>query len=160
MAKDSPGVYVPPPLFYVACFFLGLGLQRVLPLPMAPVPGSLSLIMAVCCFTVAAFFVLPALLRFLRTRNTLITALPARSLQIGGIYAYSRNPMYLGLMLVYTGLALLIGNWWTLLLIPVLVLVVQRMIILREEHYLQRAFGTEYTAYKAKVRRWIGRQRV
>ena len=99
---------------------------------------------------------LPRSLRFLRTRNTLVTALPARSLQTGGIYAFSRNPMYAGLLLVYCGLALLVGNWWTLLLVPVLVTVVQRVVILPEERYLQRAFGADYTAYKARVRRWIG----
>jgi protein-S-isoprenylcysteine O-methyltransferase Ste14 len=156
MAKDSPGVYLPPPLIYVACFFIGLGLQRLLPLPPGPGPSVWAQGLAVCCFVLAALLAPPALLRFLRTRNTLVTALPARSLQTGGIYAYSRNPMYAGLLLVYTGLALLLGNWWTLLLIPVLVWAVQRVVILPEERYLQRAFGADYTAYMAKVRRWIG----
>lgn len=64
--------------------------------------------------------------------------------------------MYMGMLLLYAGLALLLGNWWTLLLVPVLVWAVQRVVILPEERYLQRAFGADYTTYKAKVRRWIG----
>lgn len=158
MRKDSPGVYLPPPLIYVACFFLGLGLQQLLTLPPGPESGTGTEVFALCCFVLAALLLPPALLRFLRSRNTLVTALPARSLQTGGIYAFSRNPMYMGLLLVYTGLALLLGNWWTLLLIPLLAWVVRRVVILPEERYLQRAFGADYTAYQAKVRRWIGRR--
>lgn len=158
MKKDSPGVYLPPPLFYVASFFLAFALQKLLPLPAGPGPGRTCTVLAVCCFVLGAMAIAPALLRFLRTHNTLVTALPARSLQTGGIYAYSRNPMYTGLLLVYAGLALLKGNWWTLLLMPLLAWVVQRVVILPEERYLQRAFGADYTAYKTKVNRWIGRR--
>lgn len=156
MPKDSPRVYMPPPLLYVACFFAALGLQQVLPLPPGPGRGPVAMLTAISCFVLAGVFLLPALLRFLRTRNTVVTMLPARSLQTGGIYAFSRNPMYMGMLLLYAGLALLLGNWWTLLLVPVLVWAVQRVVILPEERYLQRAFGADYTTYKAKVRRWIG----
>ncbi|GAB3714419.1 hypothetical protein GCM10027592_54200 [Spirosoma flavus] len=84
-----------------------------------------------------------------------ITSKPARSLQTGGIYSLSRNPMYLGLLLLYAGLSLLIGNVWTMLLLPFLVLIVTRYVIKREERYLERAFGHAYQSYKEKVRRWL-----
>ena len=58
-----------------------------------------------------------------------MTIRPARSLQTDGIYAWTRNPMYLGLLFLYSGLALLLGNGWTLLLIPFLMLFVQLYII-------------------------------
>jgi len=63
--------------------------------------------------------------------------------------------MYLGLLLLYCGMGVLKGNWWTFILIPLLVVVVQTYVIKKEEHYLQNAFGEEYSAYKNKVRRWL-----
>lgn len=160
MAKDSPGVHLPPPLIYVAFFLLSVGLQRVIPLPahlLHPLP---KLIIGVVCCTAALVLVLPALLAFLRSRNTLITFLPAKSLQTAGIYAWSRNPMYFGLLLVYTGLACSIGNLWTLFLVPLVVLAVEHLVIRKEESYLERAFGQVYLEYKGRVRRWAGRRTI
>jgi protein-S-isoprenylcysteine O-methyltransferase Ste14 len=56
---------------------------------------------------------------------------------------------------LYTGCAFLWGSWWTLLWLPVLILLMTRFVIQREERYLKRAFGNSYTAYKQQVRRWI-----
>jgi protein-S-isoprenylcysteine O-methyltransferase Ste14 len=63
--------------------------------------------------------------------------------------------MYLGLLFLYTGIAFFTGNWWTFILIPVVIAVVTIYVIRREEKYLYDAFGEEFTAYTAKVRRWI-----
>jgi protein-S-isoprenylcysteine O-methyltransferase Ste14 len=159
MAKDSPGVHLPPPLIYVALFFASIGLQRIVPLSMGPAGAPWSRYVGIIFLVVAVVFVFPALLTFLRSRNTLITFLPAKSLQTGGVYAWSRNPMYFGLLMAYSGLAFLVGNWWTLILLPVVVFAVDRLVILNEEAYLDRAFGAEYAAYKGRVRRWFGRNR-
>lgn len=159
MAKDNPGVHLPPPLIYVSGFLLSIGLQRILPLPKALLRAARPNIPGLACCALALVFIVPALLAFLRSRNTLITFLPARTLETGGIYAWSRNPMYFGLLMAYAGLAFLIGNWWTLILMPVVVFGVERLVIKREEAYLERAFGPEYTAYKGRVRRWFGRMR-
>ncbi|HVZ55824.1 MAG TPA: isoprenylcysteine carboxylmethyltransferase family protein [Chitinophagaceae bacterium] len=153
--KDSPGVKIPPPLIYAAIFLLSLLLQRLVPwdrhllaTPAFQVAGWVWL----GCFAVCT---LPALWKFLRTRNTVVTVLPARSLATSGIYRVTRNPMYLGLLFLYAGLGVFRGNWWTFALLPLVVLIVQQYIILREEHYLERAFGEQYAAYKLKVRRWL-----
>jgi protein-S-isoprenylcysteine O-methyltransferase Ste14 len=63
--------------------------------------------------------------------------------------------MYLGLVLLYTGLAFLTGNWWTLILLPFVVVVVNYFMIRPEEKYLERSFGQSYLEYRSKVRRWI-----
>ncbi|MEJ7683307.1 MAG: isoprenylcysteine carboxylmethyltransferase family protein [Segetibacter sp.] len=93
--------------------------------------------------------------RFVNTKNTLVTIKPATSLVTSGIYSRSRNPTYLSLLLLYTGIALLFGNWWTIILVPVLAAIITLFIIKPEERYLERAFGKDYLEYKAKVRRWI-----
>jgi protein-S-isoprenylcysteine O-methyltransferase Ste14 len=63
--------------------------------------------------------------------------------------------MYVSLVCLYSGLAVFLGNWWTLILLPFLIIVVQLYVINKEEQYLQQAFGNSYTEYKRRVRRWI-----
>ena len=63
--------------------------------------------------------------------------------------------MYLGLLLLYFGLGVFKGNWWTFILAPFLVLIIQIYVIKKEEKYLQNAFGEEYNRYREKVPRWI-----
>jgi protein-S-isoprenylcysteine O-methyltransferase Ste14 len=63
--------------------------------------------------------------------------------------------MYLGLLLLYSGIGLLAGNWWTFILIPLLIIVINNLVIKREENYLERTFGQSYLDYKKKTRRWV-----
>ncbi len=155
MTTDNPHVHVPPPLLYVIIFLASVFLHHVIPLHFGPGRGSWTPVLGIVLIGLALLCMLPALVKFSRTKNTLIPNRPASSLQTGGIYAISRNPMYLGLLLAYLGICLFVGNWWTLLLTPLLILIVQRVVIIKEESYLQRAFGAEYDAYRARVRRWI-----
>lgn len=153
--KDNAGVYLPPPILYVAVFFLSILIQRYFPLPMGPIGSSLGSYLSVVFILIGIMFALPALIAFFKTKNTLITIKPATSLQTKGIYNISRNPMYVGLLSVYIGIALILGNWWTFLLIPLVIFVITRYVIIKEERYLERAFGQDYLNYKTKVRRWL-----
>jgi protein-S-isoprenylcysteine O-methyltransferase Ste14 len=63
--------------------------------------------------------------------------------------------MYVGLAAVYLGGTLLLNDAWPIALFPVVIALVRRRVIAREEAYLERKFGDEYRAYKARVRRWI-----
>lgn len=72
-----------------------------------------------------------------------------------GPFALTRNPLYLSMTLLYTGLTLIINTIWPLLLLPFVLVVVQRGVIEREERYLERKFGEEYLSYKSRVRRWL-----
>ena len=72
-----------------------------------------------------------------------------------GIYGITRNPMYVGLAMVYLGITCFIGNWWNIILFPLLFLIVQEYIIKREEKYLEFEFGQQYDDYKRIVRRWL-----
>lgn len=154
--KDNPGVYIPPPLFYVAVFLLAIWLQSNFPIDKHIFESRWIRLLGIVILVIAAgVFLFRSLLQFLRSKNTVITALPAHSLQTSGIYSFTRNPMYLGLILVYIGITCFVGNWWNLILLPILMIIVQQYIIKREEQYLERRFGQEYLDYKRKVRRWI-----
>lgn len=153
--KDHPGVYIPPPLIYVAFFFLSAALQKIMPLNNLFLQTATATTAGWILLVAGMVIVVPALWKFIVSKNTVVTIKPASSLQTTGIYAITRNPMYLGLLLLYCGIGIFKGNWWTFMLIPLLIVAVQLYIIRKEERYLQRAFGNEYLQYKRKVRRWI-----
>jgi protein-S-isoprenylcysteine O-methyltransferase Ste14 len=80
---------------------------------------------------------------------------PVPRLVIDGPFRYTRNPGYLGLAMLYAGIAVLRNALWAILFLPLVVYVIQRQVIGREERYLERTFGEEYLAYKRRVRRWV-----
>ena len=94
---------------------------------------------------------------FRRARTTVNPLKPEKSsaLVMSGIYQYTRNPMYLGLLLVLLGWVLFVSNIIAFVLLPVFILYLNRFQIGPEERTLASMFGQEFTAYKAKVRRWI-----
>jgi protein-S-isoprenylcysteine O-methyltransferase Ste14 len=153
--SKGPGVYVPPPLFYVLTFFVAVLIQKRIPIDDAFFHVKAIKAAGVIFLIIALFFLLRSLRQFFLTKNTIILIRPASSLQTTGIYAITRNPMYVGLAILYLGVTCFIGNWWNLILLPFLILIVQEYIIKREEKYLELEFGSEYEAYKNKVRRWL-----
>ena len=153
--KDNPGVYIPPPLFYVVTFLAALFLQRKFPINALLFRGHSIKFLGLAFVVIALFFLIRSFRQFFQSKNTLVTIWPASSLQTNGIYHITRNPMYLGLAIVYLGLSCIIGNWWNLILLPFLLLLVQQYIIKNEEKYLERRFGKEYADYRHKVRRWL-----
>lgn len=79
----------------------------------------------------------------------------ATSIVTSGIFGYTRNPMYIGIALVLIGWAFFLAAPWTLLGPVAFVLYITRFQIVPEERVLSEKFGAEFTAYLAKVRRWL-----
>ena len=77
------------------------------------------------------------------------------SLVTSGIYGYSRNPMYVGLVLVLFSWALYLSHFLAFVLLPIFILYMTRFQIQPEERMLAQKFGKAYQTYKAKVRRWV-----
>ena len=137
---DNPGIKVPPPLVYLLALLLGLLVDRKVHVPLLPHGMAL-----------AGWFV-----RTMRSADTTIRIdKPASGLVQHGPFHYSRNPGYVALALVYAGIAVLRNALWAILLLPLVVWVIEREVIEREERYLERAFGEEYLTYKKRVRRWV-----
>lgn len=153
--KDSPGVYIPPPLFYVFTFIIAIIIQRKFPIDNSLFQQQWLKISGIVFLVISLFFLVRSLRQFFKTKNTLILIKPATSLQTNGIYGLTRNPMYVSLAIVYLGLSCLIGNWWNFILFPVLLFIVQEYIIKSEERYLEREFKQEFADYKSKVSRWL-----
>ncbi len=96
-----------------------------------------------------------AFIQMIRARTTVHPGHKASALVYGGIYRFTRNPMYLSLTLLMLGLGIFLANLWMVLFAPALLLYFQERVVKREEAYLGARFGADYLGYKAKVRRWI-----
>lgn len=96
-----------------------------------------------------------ALIAFRRARGTDKHRNSAARLVTSGIYRFTRNPVYLGFLLMLVGLPLDAGSYWGILLTPLMIFVFNRLIIEQEEQTLQQKFGDEYKSYQSTVGRWI-----
>jgi protein-S-isoprenylcysteine O-methyltransferase Ste14 len=151
--RDSAGVRLPPPLIYLAGFLMGLAAERIVSTPSLPRPAAIAA--GVTGGALAAALDGGAMRRFLRAHTAMEPWKPASALVTGGPYRLTRNPMYLGMACLYAGLALAFGLLWSLALLPVVLVLVDRFVIVREERYLERRFGDSYREYQAQVRRWL-----
>lgn len=150
---QSSGIQFPPPFLYVGVFLLGLLLDELV--PVAPLPRSLSRLLAALLLLPGFGLLLWSLWLFLKARTSPLPMRPTTALVFSGPYRWTRNPMYLAMLLVYLGLALSFDVFWVLVLTPVVLSLVVRLVIRREEEYLETKFGDEYRQYKTQVRRWI-----
>lgn len=156
----SPGVLVPPPLIYIAAFVTALGLNRVWPMGLLPAGASAGTAawMERAAEGLLILGVIPLLFGvfgFVRHRTAISPAARATTLITGGPYRFSRNPIYLAFTLLYLGAALRSNVLWTLTLLLVVLVVMSRFVIAREEQHLTAVFGEPYRAYCRDVRRWI-----
>jgi len=155
MADNSPDiahVIAPPPLIYALPLLAGLLLDHYY--PQAIVPQSWAHILGPLV-VVLGFFGLPAVLAFRRAGTHPQPWKPTTALVVTGPYRFSRNPMYVGFTLFYLGISVWVNSLWPLLLLPLVLVVMSRGVIAREERYLERRFGDDYRAYRARVRRWL-----
>lgn len=151
----SPGVRFPPPLLHVAGLAAGWFLERrVRALPLL---GDPDLVSAFGMLLVALGLALTAwgMLTFRAAHTAIIPMRGASRLVDHGPYRYTRNPMYTGFTLMYVGAAAMMYSAWPLLALPIVVGLLIRLVIEREERYLQDAFGADYSGYRARVRRWL-----
>lgn len=75
-----------------------------------------------------------------------------------GIFAISRNPLYLASVLVFLGLALALNMGWALITLLISIILCHHILIVPEEEYLMAKFGQEYESYVSSVNRWLGRK--
>ncbi|HVM79915.1 MAG TPA: isoprenylcysteine carboxylmethyltransferase family protein [Stellaceae bacterium] len=151
--RDSARVIAPPPLIYLGFLALGLALHRFWPAGFLPEIARLPF----GAVLIASGLVLAGLgFRELRRVGTNIAPhLPSTALATGGVYGYTRNPLYVALTLFYLGIAAGTNDLWQLLLLAPLLVVMRHGVIGREERYLEAKFGDAYRQYKQRVRRWV-----
>lgn len=153
--EDGANVRFPPPLIYIAGLALGAVAGRLAHLPTLGLSFATRSVGGVAIGVVGLFVMFAGAGLFLRRRTAILPFKPASSLVTSGILGLTRNPMYLGMAVFYVGVAILLNSLSALVLLPLVLTIVQTQVIAREEAYLERAFGDEYRAYKARVGRWF-----
>ena len=154
--NDTSGVRILPPFIYAGFFAVGYGVHRFVPIQLWPGgPPAVARVAAWALLGVCLVLAGSAVFLFRRAGTAPNPTRPTTAIVVHGPFRFTRNPMYLGLVALYVSLSLFVNSVWPLVLLPIVVAVVQRQVILREEAYLERKFGEQYRAYKARVRRWI-----
>lgn len=153
---SNPGVFFPPPLYFIAGVGAGLLLDRyIVALPIPPVLAGFGSMLGIGLVGTGLLLMAWGVVTFRRAGTAIIPHQSASRLVLSGPYRFTRNPMYTGFTIAYIGVSALSGTVWPLLLLPIVLLIVSRVVIQREERYLEDAFGTEYTEWCARVRRWL-----
>jgi protein-S-isoprenylcysteine O-methyltransferase Ste14 len=154
-SKDSAGIRIPPPLYFFACLGIGLFLEYLFPIHLV----SLSLIpraIVGCTFTlISLYFAVSGFITLINNNTSFDTAKSTTKIVISGAYRFSRNPLYLSLLLLLFGIAFLMLSFWLFFTVPILFVLFLFKAVKPEESYLSQKFGQEYLDYSAKVRRWI-----
>ena len=151
--KDSAKVLGSPPLVLLA--LLAAGSLAHLFLPVELYSGSFPNVVGLPFIAAAIVLFMLSVREFSRSGTPVRGSEPAAVVVASGPYRFSRNPIYLSMLLLEAGIALMANSAWLLAAVAVMFAYLSLGVIAREEDYLSRKFGDEYLRYKASVRRWI-----
>jgi protein-S-isoprenylcysteine O-methyltransferase Ste14 len=150
------GVIARPPLLFLTALLLGLAVDHLLALPLTiPEVDLVPWIVAGSSILIGLALAATGIRNFSRAGTPVPTNEPTRALVTTGVHGWTRNPIYLGMFLVYGGIGVAARSPWTLLLTLPLAITIRYGVVAREEAYLERRFGDAYRDYKGRVRRWL-----
>ena len=155
--KSGAAVRIPPPAAGILTIVIGYVIGKLVPILTAyelSVPGRYWIGGAIVIVAGIVLGIWPIRL-FKDTGQNATPWSETPEIIIKGPYKFTRNPMYLMMMLVNLGFAVVLSEAWILILMPILSLVLYHIAIKHEEVYLEEKFGESYRAYKQSVRRWI-----
>jgi protein-S-isoprenylcysteine O-methyltransferase Ste14 len=152
--QDSAKVSFPPPFVFLGMLLLGLVLDRIMPWSLeltwiGRYVGGGILVAA------GLLFIMSAMGMFRKAGTDVKPWKTTSAIVDSGVYRFTRNPMYLGMAMLYAGLGLAFSSLGAFILLPVLILIIRTQVIAREERYLEGKFGQSYLDYKSRVRRWL-----
>ena len=147
----GPGVRIPPPVLVAGVLAAAWVLQKVVPVPLGPPLPSIGALVIFGAIALIGW----AVLVLVRAGNDPRPDKPDAAMVEGGPFRFGRNPIYLGFILVMLGFALRWGDLWGWVAVAASHLLLDRLVVAKEEAYLATRFGAAYAAYSARVRRWV-----
>lgn len=150
---DNPNVITFPPLIYAIPLAVGLLLHILFPVNLLPPVGAY--VLGGLLFILAGILAVLASRTMRQAGTNVDPSQPTTAIVSNGPFRLTRNPLYLSLTLLYGSISLLANALWPMLILPIVLIIVDRGVIVREERYLEGKFGEEYTQYKIRVRRWV-----
>ena len=154
--RDHAGVFVPPPLLFALPLLGAIILNSRRPWPIAEGVSTTLVIGGFAAIGGAIALVLASIATFRQAETTILPAgRPTTAIVERGPYRVTRNPMYLSMALAYLGASIALNNFWAIVFLPAILIVVDVFVIRREERYLTSKFGQSYRDYCSRVRRWL-----
>jgi protein-S-isoprenylcysteine O-methyltransferase Ste14 len=155
-ATDHPDVITFPPLIYLAGLGLSLAAKLLGRLPITPKwLGRPRRKAGIALIGAGVGMAIWGARTFQEAGTNISPHQPASALVEEGPYQYTRNPIYIGMTAVYSGITLLLNNLWGFLVLPGVLAVLERGVIEREETYLRATFGDAYDEYTERIPRWL-----
>ena len=153
MKNDHADVKIHPPVLTLIHLAIAYVAKWAIPIPLVlpDVVRTGGLVLVAVGFLLAA----AAFAGFRKAHTTVDPHGSVSQLVTSGIYRFTRNPIYLGFVLILAGFPLFSGTVWGVILAPVLILNMNSLVIQHEEAYLEKKFSDEYTRYRSRVRRWL-----
>jgi protein-S-isoprenylcysteine O-methyltransferase Ste14 len=148
-------LHVPVPWVFVLTYLLGVALEHILHPTIPPTATSISTIFGAVFFAMGAVIAGWGLVLFRKAKTTTVPGKLSGKLVTWGPYRFTRNPMYVGLVLAYLGEAGLMKQIWPVVLLPLTVAYLNWTVIPLEEAKLDEAFHDEFGQYRSRVRRWF-----
>ena len=153
--KDRASIPMPPPLIFFACLGMGILLEYLFPFRFISGAWPLRIIIGCFLFLVSGFMAVSAFIALIKNKTPFNPAKPTEKIVSEGSFRFSRNPLYLALLLLAGVAAIVTGSVWLVLALLILFVSLERFAIRPEEKYLTDKFGKNYLNYKASVRRWL-----
>jgi protein-S-isoprenylcysteine O-methyltransferase Ste14 len=144
-----------PPLLWLAALLAGVWLGRLHPLAWPGVDDLPARAVGLIFGALGAGLVAWGAVTLYRANTTVLPHKPVARLVTDGAFRFRRNPIYMGEVLIFLGLAQVTGNIWFAVMAPVFAVAVLRLAILPEERHLEARFGKDYLEYKERTRRWF-----
>jgi protein-S-isoprenylcysteine O-methyltransferase Ste14 len=151
---DTANVIVRPPIAWALALLAGWAIELLAPLPFIP-DGAPTDWLGAMAFVLGVALGTWAIATMTRAGSNVPTNLPTTTIVDAGPYRFTRNPIYIGMMMGLIGEAIAFNSLWPLLSLVPFALVIRYGVVAREEAYLERKFGDNYRRYRARVRRWL-----
>jgi protein-S-isoprenylcysteine O-methyltransferase Ste14 len=151
---DASNAVVRPPVAWIVALIAGVAADWLYPLRFVPasVPGAW---VGGAIFALAFALAIWAIVTIRKAGTQVETYKPTTTIVANGPYRFTRNPIYLGMVLGLIGLAIAFDSLWILVTLVLFYLVIRYGVVAREETYLERKFGDVYLGYRSRVRRWL-----
>jgi len=154
-SKDRAAVKIPPPLIFFACLGGGVFLEYLFPFRVVSCAGKFRIVFGYFLIVVSALIAIGAFKALTNNKTPFNPAKPTVRIVREGPFRFSRNPLYLALLFLLSGIAVLLCSIWLVFALIILFILLKYLAVRPEEKYLAEKFGEDYLDYCASVRRWI-----
>ena len=153
MPLRHPQVMTPPPALFLGGLLVGYSLDQALPIPTLALPGQD--IASITLLVLGTLLVAGAVWQLRHADTTVLPHRAASQLVTGGLFAFSRNPIYLGFVCLHLAMALSLASLGMAVMLLPVIWVIDRHVIAAEEAFHAQQFGEQWQQYRGKVRRWL-----